>query len=476
MSIRKSMLIAVLSMLMAVVITVALVQVGLAISTDVVGTEEEAEVQKAKQTLYLWYTDEALTDYLTATSVRYLEETQVRIVPVLKSGKEYLDEINTASMQDEEMPDLFLITNDSLEQAYLAGLASALPINNVVNSTHFADTAIHAVTYQGHLVAYPFYYDTSALLYNKTYLTDYAAAQLQSEADVAAGEEAQAQAEAGVQEEAQAETGTQESESFSQEQILARMQESLPSTFEALATFADTYETPDGVEDIFRWDVTNILYNYAFLGAYMNVGGECGDDVTQIDIYNTDAVNALTMFQQMNQFYSIDADLVSYEGILEDFIGGKFVFTIAGTDAVATLEKAKADGVFDGEYGVIKLPNLTETLLSRPLSITTAVAVNGYSAQKSAANAFASYLVTTGAENLYTYTGRAAADTTCAVPYEALEEFMAAYESSVSMPKMMATSNLWLRLEVGFREIWGGADVDETLRKIAEKVTATISE
>ena len=41
-----------------------------------------------KDTLYLWYTDEALTSYLTSAAVTYNENHDVRIVPVLQSGPE----------------------------------------------------------------------------------------------------------------------------------------------------------------------------------------------------------------------------------------------------------------------------------------------------------------------------------------------------------------------------------------------------
>ena len=76
-----------------------------------------------KDTLYLWYTDEALTSYLTSAAVTYNENHDVRIVPVLQSGPEYLEQINAASLSGEEMPDLYILSHDSLEKAYLAGLA-----------------------------------------------------------------------------------------------------------------------------------------------------------------------------------------------------------------------------------------------------------------------------------------------------------------------------------------------------------------
>lgn len=89
---------------------------------------EESIFERHKETLYFWYTDEALTDYLNSAAVAYGEvNTDARVVPVLASGLEYLETINRASVQSETPPDLYIISNDSLEKAFLAGLANPVP-------------------------------------------------------------------------------------------------------------------------------------------------------------------------------------------------------------------------------------------------------------------------------------------------------------------------------------------------------------
>lgn len=59
---------------------------GLAISEK----QEETVFTGGKETLYLWYTDEMLTSYLTGAAVAYNEDHDVRIVPVLQPALEYL--------------------------------------------------------------------------------------------------------------------------------------------------------------------------------------------------------------------------------------------------------------------------------------------------------------------------------------------------------------------------------------------------
>ena len=123
-----------------------------------------------KETLYLWYTDEALTSYLSSAAVTYNETHDVRIVPVLESGLEYLEKINQASLETNA-PDLYILSHDSLEKAYLAGLASEVkPSEEGFMENAYIETGLQAATYKDKILGYPFYFETSALLYNKTYL------------------------------------------------------------------------------------------------------------------------------------------------------------------------------------------------------------------------------------------------------------------------------------------------------------------
>ena len=118
----------------------------------------------------------------------------------------------------------------------------------------------------------------------------------------------------------------------------------VPQTIEDILAFADGYNAPEQVEAVFSWDVSDVFYNYFFLGNYVNVGGRGGDDETQIDIYNLDAIRCLEAYQELTQYFSIDPEEVSYESVAQDFLDGKLVFTIATTDMVSRLEQASADG------------------------------------------------------------------------------------------------------------------------------------
>ena len=456
-----------------------------------------------KDSIYLWYTDDALTTYLSSAAVAYNETHDARIVPVLESGLDYVETINRNSIESN-MPDLYVISNDALEKAYLAGLA--VPVEPTVNMEEtFIGKGLAAATYKDKLLGYPFYFETSSLLYNKTYLRDLAVAQLTQEQEEAAAQEAQenADSESGDAAQSSSDTGSadaaqsssdtgssdtatdssdsqtteadEEESPFTEEQIEAKIQEYLPKTIEDIQTFGDMYDAPEQVESVFKWDVTDIFYNYFFIGNAINMGGESGWDTEQVDIYNLNAIQSMTAYQNLNNFFSIDTSAISYESTLNDFMEGKVVFTVATSDAVATLEQAKQDGTFAYEYGFVTTPSFKEEEPSSSLSVTNCVAINGYSTNQEAANDFARYLTCEYNEILYDRSGKVSAQKDMEYPYEALQVFAKEYETSVPIPKMLETGNYWLKLEALFAEIWNGADANEELKTLSEQIKYQIT-
>lgn len=438
--------------------------------------QKESLLERRKKTLRLWYTDESLTDYLNAAAVKYSEQSDVRVETVLIEESEYLEAVNEASMGrgEREKPDLYLITNDCLEKAYLAGLAEEISKQDMFRDIDFENRGAEAaVTCDGKVVAYPFYYEACALLYNKTYLKENAKLLLETEEDQAAGEAAQAEADAGNVAEEAASAG--EGHVFTEEEIERRAWESLPGTIAELEEFADNYNAPEQVEAVFKWDVSDILYNYSFAGDHLIVGGENGDDPAQIGIYNLETLQCLKMFQELNQFFSIETGGVTYDSVMQEFLDGKIVFTVAGTEAVNRMARAQADGSFVYEYGFYSMPDLTEELKSRSLSITTCIAVNGYTELEKQANDFAQFIMDdrTSGLNLQESTGKMPV---YGFPqYDENYTFSASYDESMPIPKMMTTGNFWVQMEIAFTNIWVGGDVNDLLKSLSEEIMRQVT-
>lgn len=463
-----------------VIVTVAALTFGIARSGRQITEKQENTVfSNGKETLYLWYTDEALTSYLGSAAVSYNETHDVRVVPVLEGGPEYLENINRASLETDA-PDLYILGHDSLEKAYLAGLADEVePTGNIPLKELYMDTGLQAAIYEDKLIGYPFYFETSVLLYNKSYLEQMAVHALEAEAVQAAEAarklEPDAGEEGGSGEEGQGSVDESREEQFTKEQIEGKIKDLIPATIEEIRNFADSYDAPEQVEGVFKWDVTDIFYNYFFVGNAINMGGEAGWDTSQIDIYNQAAIKSLRVYQDLNQFFSIDTDTSSYESIMQEFMEGKMVFTIATSDAVSQLEQARAEGSFPYEYGFAAVPDINDELKGRSLSMTACVVINGYSGHKREANDFARFLTSQNVNVLYGRTGKVSAARDVDYEFEGLKGFATEYERSISMPKMLETSNFWVLLESAFSEIWNGADANEKLKSLSEQTMRQVT-
>lgn len=421
-----------------------LVQAGIAVAACAamiaaghhVGTFSKSEQENSslfltqKQVLKLWYTDEAYTDFLNSAAVNYSElQDQVRVEPELVSASEYLEQISRASVQDEG-PDLFILSNESLEKAYLAGLALQLDEGgNALNGEHYPQTARNAVTYHGKLIGYPLSFETAALVYNQTYL----------------------------------------------EQL---GESTAPTNIDEILEFADGHDAPENVEAFMRWDLSHIFYNYEFATDALKLGGDAGDDTAQVDLYNLETIQGMQIFQNLGQFFSIDQSEVSYDSVIQDFIDGKLIFTIATTDVINTLEKAREEGNFPYSYGISKVPDPSAELTGSALSVTNAVVVNGYSTKQKEAEAFADYLTGDAASSLYDMTGKMPANRLADLPADRkdkLESFYSCYEESIPMPKMMETSNFWVYFEIALINISDGADVNTQMRELSEKIMTQVT-
>lgn len=439
-----------------------------------------------KDTIYIWYTDEALTEYIDSAAFAFYEDTDVRVVPVYHTGREYLDNLGAASFGEEQMPDLFIIGTDSIEKAAMSGLA--VPVEdqqNILSTLRFPQVALDAVTYHQQYFGYPFYYETAFLLYNETYLREIAEKKLLEEMGVLDAEENldDSSLEETTEDTVSTDAAMQEAfipEGYTQMQwenmVESKMQEMIPHSITDILDFAEHYDAPEKVDNIFTWDVNDIFYNYFFAGSYMDVGGLYGDDASIIEIYNEDTIECLEIYQELNQFFSIDYTESSYELVMNDFLAGKTIFTIATTDAISRLDNAIISGEFPYDYNVAALPGVDGEHSARGLSVTDALVINGYSTHKQEANAFAKYLVYDLSDTLLSRTGKMPA-TIGEDDYvmDARDLVRAVYRESVPLPKLIELGNYWLQLEQAYLKIWNGADVNATLRELSENVKMQVS-
>ena len=249
----------------------------------------------------------------------------------------------------------------------------------------------------------------------------------------------------------------------------------IPDSIADILNFADLYSVPENVENFFRWDVSDIFYNYFFIGNYITVGGRAGDNENDINIYNTESVSTLKVYQELKQFFSIETKESDYNAIIQEFIDGKTIYTIATSDCIRKIDQAAADGEFKYEYGVAKLPNINSELVTKGMSITDTLVINGYSDHKASASEFVKYLVNEQNSDLFEMTGKISAVKQENYSDKHVEGFVMNYEDSVPIPKMVDTSNFWVELEICFAKIWNGTDANTQLRMLSEKIKTQLA-
>jgi maltose-binding protein MalE len=429
-----------------------MVQVAASYHQEQQRIQEQGEPDEKTQ-LTLWYTDDKLNAYLVEAAGEFEKQHPVEITLQLVTAVDYIENINTASISDLGGPDLFVTSSELLEKARLAGLA----VENDSFSERelqeaFPQKALDAATCGGKLMAYPFYFETCFLLYNKSYTS------------------------------------------------------TAPATIDEILTYADNFEggaSTEKVESIFKWNVADIFFNFFFVANYVNLGGATGDNKAEVELSAEEIILCLEYYQSLNAFFAIDADEVTTDDVLQEFIDGKIVYTIAKTDAIARLDAAIAEGLVyqvqaeeteegaEGEeteeavpeevpedngyfYGIAQVPDLTEELHTKGLSVTNSVAVNAYSREKDLAKEFAKYLTYDKVDSLYTMANKMPVKMGVSYANEEMELLIAQYEDSVEVPKITDLSNYWIEMEIVFSNIWRGNDVRTEIDGVNQSVQAQL--
>lgn len=409
-------------------------------------SKELQETIDTDASLTIWYTDAKLNDFMTEASEDYTEATGIPINVQLISAVDYIEKINDATFMEENGPDLFVAGSDLLQKALYAGLVDDQVTYTEAERNDIPQKAFDAATCNGKLIGYPFYFESCFLLYNQYYAEEW------------------------------------------------------PGNIDEILEYADNFEasgTTEKVQSIFKWDVSDIFYNYFFIGDYVGLGGTYGDDKSQVSLSEQQVIECLKYYQSLNEFFAIDEETVHSEDVIQEFIDGKIVFTIAKTDAIARLDAAIAEGLVpeyqlekntdeegnelparevDCFYGVGDIPNLTDELHTRGLSVTNSIVVNDYSPYTTAANDFARFLSYECADRLYEQTGKVSVVKSVTAGDEKWERIMAQYAGSVEIPKIIEMSNYWIVMEIAFANIWNGADITSEIENVVNQMNISVAE
>lgn len=381
-------------------------------SSKAKSTKETSAGEKQTKELSFWFCDSELTPYFEKAGRAYEEKTGVKINIRCVDSVEYTEQINEASLK-KKGPDVYLLSSENLKKAKLAGLTEKNRYEKFYTEENYPAAALQAASWEEELTGYPFSYDVSFLLYRKDVFKN------------------------------------------------------APSTFAELNKAGNAGKKAKKEKSaLLRWDLTDVFYNFAFVGSRVVMEEDEGEGAGRVSVNTEELTECLKAYQSMSKQYPMELNKTTDDENTAAFLGGSLYSMLAKSSSLRKVTAAQLNGTGKVSYGIAKIPDISETMKTSPLSITMLAEVNGLSQKKKEAARFAKFLTYEEAENLYRETGRFPARKDVYSAETDLGKVMEAYESSVPVPRMTDFGSYWMEIQTSFERIWKGADIKKEITRI----------
>lgn len=355
---------------------------GMDIRMDFREEREGVSYEAAPTDLRVWYESDSYTAFLELAAARYYEASGVKVEPQRISGSlDYLGEIYDATMADEGFPDLYLLPADNLEEAYLYGLAAENTRSTETDG--IVPCAYTAAVYGDRCLGYPLNYNACVFVFQSDYFGN------------------------------------------------------APQSLQEIIDYSKENDPAENVEYLLEWDVNDPFYDFPFFSncvSFEKTEAETMSILYDEALYQQD----LEYFEAILESFSVDAERVSEDGIVENFLAGRTLSAILDTDSLSRLEGYG--------YALMKIPNLNETLTATSSSITTLVIVNDFTQQEEAAADFAYFMTVTMADELHDASGHYSVIPS-AEPDWVERVALEAYTSAVPAPDSQDAKRFWVDLK-----------------------------
>lgn len=408
---NKKVILERLTEIIAMVISVSII----ILVADNSETFNRSEKETEDDGLTLWYNDQRYDEYFTNLAADYEKVKGIKVNVKYMSDIDYLENINKANKQTDDTlgkaPDIYLLDSDELEAAYGYGLAKENE-SSYYNSENYSSAAINAITYKGKKVAYPLTFDTEFMIYNDAYF------------------------------------------------------KSVPVNFQAIINYSKNFKFSENkdVKYIMYWNVEDIYHNYGFVGKYMNIGGEAGDDKTKIDVNTDEVKKAFNFYTELPKDFGINIS-DDFSGLAKAFMNGEIIASIVTMDEYNELKEL--DNPKKISYNICGLPDLNDESGTKPLSRTETLVVNYMSDKDKEAEELAKYATYDRTDLIYSQTGLFSTKHTdyANADYAVIQE---QYDNSCILPKMLVTGDYFAQVQSVLNKAWNGEKVEDNLNTMYE--------
>ena len=409
-------------------ISVTMICVTLVSVTACGKTDRDEEAKKlgieTPVTINVWYDNKDYESYLnTVASGLKSANNLITVNPVYVEAQDIVDTIYTETVRNNNAPDVYLMSAENNDKAYLLGLMLENDsYKDIYNEQVYGKAAIRSASYKGKLYGYPVSFSMPVMVYNKQYA-------------------------------------------------------STVESYEQLKQISDNYvvtEENAGVAKVFNFDSSGMFLNYPYIGRYMNIGGDEAEDAASFTIDEQDFKQAVKEYAQLKDTFGIDRQSSTLDECLDEFTQNKLLYTIVSTD---NLKKIDESGV---SYGIIPVPYLSEGLESVPMSVTTLAIVNPYTSNIAVAKTVARAISYDYAEDMQSLSGHtsARADLTKKgknadnTDYNMLHDI---YSDSIVKAKYVGVQNIYTQYEILIHQVWDGKSVDDAYNEFHKGVESYLT-
>ncbi len=295
-------------------------------------TEESAGAAKtyeeAESDLLFWYADASYDSFFRRAAEDYYAQTGRKVSVEYKTTTDYIGEIYDETIQDGTFPDVYLLSGENLEEAYLYGLVSVNQYPKEYEEKA-AGTALLAASYEERLLGYPLSYNVCVFVYREDY--------------------------------------------FDKE----------PESIQQIIAYSKENEPPENVKYLMEWEVSDPFYDFPFVANSVSFDKEERESM-KVSYDETLYQEDLAFFEEMLGAFSLDYEQVTGESVIVDFKEGETLCAIVGSDYLS--------GLSGETFGVMEVPALKENLPSKTCENTRLVVVNDFSQKGDMAAEFARFL------------------------------------------------------------------------------------
>ena len=365
--------------------------------------------------LTIWYNNKDYEKYLDCLAEEYQKEKGKKLNIKYVSDIDYFDSINKANNHTDgtygSPPDVYMLSSEELEEAYGYGLASEND-SLLYNEENYSGTALKAITYKGKYVAYPLAFDTAFMIYNTDYIP------------------------------------------------------SSPDSIQDILLYEENFkweENPD-ISHVLYFDITDVLHTYAFVGKYINIGGENGDDGSIFNIDNENLSKSLVYYNTLSGRLRMNLE-EDFTELPDAFMEGKIICSIMDMKEFSKMRMM--GNVREIKYNICEIPPFNEEIDTKSLSYTQVMVVNYMSDKEDMAKDLAEYATYYRTDLIYSNTGM--------LPVRHIdyvdsfnETIQRQYDNSCILPKFRVTKDYYLQIQSLINGAWKGNNIDEMIKNISE--------